>query len=253
MLLPGDQGYLPPTQTPQTPAVTPGTPTVDYGPPTVVDHSGILGVYGLPPDVAAKVDDIFRQYPNDPNAAAQAAISYIRGTNWYAQAFPGIAQARAIGFIGTDLGSEREYKQIYMQYNQLYQQYYGRAMTWQEAYNLFSTGSDPNFVAKHFAGQAYVGANSADIQYLAGAFTEGGKGKGGTLSSGQLSALGDEQAGIDSPMGQKLQNAINMANAKLQRIFQGVSATPGLQLGGAGLSAPGLQGTKIGQTPDIQA
>src|SRR5262249_9790918 len=124
---------------------------------------------------------------------------------------------------------------------------------WDEAYRLFSSGSDPNFVAKHFAGGAYIGANQNDIQYLFGAFGQGGLGKGGTLSAAQLSAYGDETAGIDSPMGAKLQAAISQAQTKLQRIFQGQSATPNLQLGGAGLSAPGLQGTQIGQTPDIQA
>lgn len=216
------------------------------GPPN--DHSDLLGIYGLPPDVAAKVDEIFRQYPNDPQAAAQAAIAYLRGTDWYTQTFPGIAAARQLGFIGTDLGSERAYKQYYMAYNQLYQQYYKRDMTWQEAFSLFSGGVSPDFLSRQFAGAAYVGANKNDIQYLAGAFTDTGR-----LSGDQLTAYGQEQAGIDTPLGAMLKTKLDQAAAKLQTIFSGTLATPSLTLGGAGLSAPNLLGTKTTQNPDIQA
>lgn len=227
---------------PKTTATTTGGPNPTAKTDT---HSDMLGVYGLPPDIAAQVNQIFRNHPGDPTAAAQEAIAYVRGTDWYAQTFPGIAQARAIGFIGTDLGSEREYKQIYNSYNSYYQEYQGRHMTFDEAFRLFSSGAAPTFVGQQFQGAAYVAANKGDIQYYSGAFGTG------RLNDNQLAAYGQEQAGYDTPMGQKLSAQFQTALSRFQRVYQGTLAAPGQSVGGAGLKSDSLLGGKV--TPDLPA
>lgn len=238
--------FLPTTHHTLPPSFQPkyGDGTPNQGNPQ--DHADLLGVYGLPPDLAARIDQFFRDNPADPQAAAQAAITWLRGTDWYRQTFPGITEARAIGFIGTDLGSEREYRRYYLAYQQQYKQYYGRDMTWDEAYRLFSQGVQPDFLGRQFQGAAFIGANQGDIQYLAGAFTEQGR-----LKEGDLTAYGQEQAGIDSPLGQLITSRLQFAGQKVQRIFQGTTATPSLSMGGAGLKSDSLLGTKT--IPDLPA
>lgn len=211
-------------------------------------EENVLGIYGLPADLGAQINSLRAQYPHtvDGDAQfAQAAIHLVRGSAWYAQTFPGIKEAQALGFIGTELGAERQYKQMYNAYNATYQQYQGRHMTWDEAYRLFASGAQPDFVAHQFAGAAYVSANKPDIQYYSGAFGTG------PLNQQQLDAYGQEQTGYDTPLGQKLASQFQTAVQRFERVFAGTLAAPGQSLGGAGLKSDSLLGDKV--TPDLPA
>jgi len=66
-----------------------------------------------------------------------------------------------------------------------------------------------------------------------------------------LTALGNENAGIDTQQGQLQQKVLQKAQQVYSKIFQGSDANPSLTLGANGLSAPGLGGTANRQQPDV--
>ncbi len=200
-----------------------------------------FGFYGLPSDVQAEVDQIFANTA-DVNAATQLALAYIRGTDWYAQTYPGIQQGIQNGVVG----SEADYRAYVNQINQLTLQYYGRQATSQDIANYLGQGFSVGRVGQGFQGQAYVTANRPALQYQFGAFGDG------RLSDDQLTALGNESAGIDTALGQQIQNQLKLAQQRIQRVFQGTAATPSLSVGTNGLSAPSLQGQRAG-APDVTA
>lgn len=288
------------------------------------DWSDYLGMFGLPSDLVTEIDKIFSAN-YDVTTAAQLALSYIRGTDWYAQTYPGIKEGIAKGVVS----NEADYRSYLNQANQLYQNFYGRSITSSELAALLNNGVDitllgkqlnatanlaslqklavsnyftqdelqqiantnaglpsstgdylngllqytqsvaplysqygvpltrgvieNNFkngvtsdvIGKQLQGNAYIQANSPDIQYLAGAFG------GGALNSDQLTAYGQQQAGLDSGLGEQLNTMISKAQARLNRIFQGSLATPSLSLtSGGGLSAPSLG---VPTKPDVAA
>lgn len=214
-----------------------GTTTSKYTPPGG-DYSGMLGIYGLPSDVMSKVDEIFQNVA-DVNQAAAIALAYIRSTSWYAQTYPGIQTGIQKGL----LSNEADYRNYVNQVNQYTQQYFGRQATAGEIAGYLGGGYNPGHVGDLFKGQAYVAANRPELQYLAGAFGQG------RMSSDQLTALGNENAGIDTQLGQLQQKIINRAQQIQQKISTGTLGTPSLSLGTNGLSAPSLTGTKA--TPDV--
>lgn len=201
------------------------------------DWSATLGIYGLPPDVQAKVNQIFSS-TSDVNQATALALAYIRGTDWYAQTYPGITQ----GIQNGTVTNEADYRNYVNQMNQLYQQYYGRAPTSEEITGYLQQGYNSQYVGKIFQGQAYVQANRGDIAYTTGAFAPGQ----GPMSEGDMQALGKEQAGIDTPLGQIQQKILAKASQIQQRIQTGTLATPSLSLGSTGLSSPSLAGPRTG-------
>lgn len=281
---------------------------------TGFDWQDYLGFFGLPPDLISEIDKIFSDN-YDVNTAAQLALSYVRGTTWYANTYPGIKEGIAKGIVT----NEADYRAYLNQANQLYQNFYGRSITSNELAALLTNGVDitllgkqlnatanlaslqklsvsnyftqdelqqiantnaglpsqtgdylngllqytqsvaplysqygvplargvveSNFkngvttdtIGKQLQGNAYIQANSPDIQYLAGAFGSG------ALSGDQLTAYGQQQAGLDSGLGEQLNTMISKAQSRLNRIFQGSLATPSLSLtSGGGLNAPSL-------------
>ncbi len=125
-------------------------------------------------------------------------------------------------------------------YNQLFQQYQGRAVTQDELTALVNAGTSADTVGRQFAGQAFADANRGDIQYAAGAFGEG------RLTDAQLTALGQENTGYDTPLGQQLMRSYSQAQQRMHAAFRGVLANPALQLQNGRLSQPGRK-------PDIGA
>ena len=73
-----------PSNTGRDPNHNPGSvgdnpPPDDQNQQAVTDWSSILGIYGMPPDIAAHVGQIFATTP-DVNQATILALAYIRGT-----------------------------------------------------------------------------------------------------------------------------------------------------------------------------
>jgi hypothetical protein len=188
-----------------------------------------LADWGFDAAIVNELDRIFRS-ATDPNMAAQQALAYIRGTDWYARTFPGINEAKRLGIIG----DERDYRAYLNQANQLYRQWMNRDIATDEFVQILTSGTSLGVVAKRFEGAAYVGANRDDIQYLAGNFGDG------AFTDADLKAYGEQQVGLGSTLGAGLQAKVQNALMRLNRVFQGQLATPSLSLGSQGLNAPSL-------------
>lgn len=204
------------------------------------DWSSMLGIYGLPSDVQNKVNQIFAS-TSDVNQATALAMAYIRGTNWYAQTYPGIQEGIARGVIS----NESDYRSYVNQLQQMNKQFYGTDITSQQIADYLKAGYSVGHVQNLFRGHAYATANKDNLDYLLGAFGNG------QLSNSDLETLGQQQAGLDSAMGLKLQNLVQRAQARMQKVFNGSLATPSLSIGKNGLQSPSLTGSK--QSADVAA
>lgn len=214
-----------------------GSTTPDLGP---TDWSSMLGIYGLPTDVQNKVNQIFAS-TSDVNQATALAMAYIRGTNWYAQTYPGIQEGIARGVIN----NEADYRSYVNQLQQMNRQFYNTDITSQQIANYLKAGYSVGHVQNLFQGHAYAVANKDNLDYLLGAFGNG------QLSNNDLETFGQEKAGLDSVMGLKLQNLVQKAQQRMQNVFNGSLATPSLAIGNNGLQSPSLAGTK--QSADVAA
>ena len=224
------QPGAPAGQTPGAPGTAPAVTPVNWAD---TYFSGL----GLPPDVAAQINTIFTKYA-DVNEATAVALSYIRGTPWYAQTYPGIQYGIQHGIIA----NESDYRQYVTAIDTQAQRYLGRHISGDEITGYLTQGISPGVVGQQYAGQANIQAFGGDYKYALGAFGEG------QPSDTELTALGQEKAGLDSAIGQRMQRALDQANQRLSSIFQGTSATPSLSTTG-GLSAPSLLGQR--QKPDV--
>lgn len=188
---------------------------------------------GLPPDVVAQVNKIFGQY-SDVNAASAAALAYIRGTPWYAQTYPGIAEGIQKGLVS----NEADYRNLLNQQSQLYNQYLGRSITGAEFAANLGEGVNLSTVGGRLQGAALVGTYGNDWRYALGAFDENGQ-----PTAAETKALGEETAGLDTPLGQQVKRRLDLANQRMATVFRGTLATPGLSTANGRLSAPGLAPT----------
>lgn len=195
--------------------------------------SSFFGGFGLPPDVVAQVNKIFAQY-SDVNAAAQAALAYIRGTPWYTQTYPGINEGIQKGLIS----NEADYRNLLNQQSQLYKQYLGRDITGAEFAANLAEGVNLSTIGGRLQGAALVGTYGADWRYTLGAFDEAG-----LPTDAETKALGEETAGLDSPLGQQVKRRLDLASQRLAGVFRGQLATPSLSTASGRLSAPGLAPT----------
>lgn len=234
-------------QTPRNgPGTTPTVPTINTGPgggdssgggggssATPLDWHAYLVNWGFTQDIVDELDRIFRTY-SDPNQASAAALAYVRGTDWYKQTFPGISEGLAKGVIS----NEQDYRSYTNNLNDLYQRYYGRNVTGDEVAGYLGKGYSASRTGQFLGGQAYAKTYGGDVQYLLGATDENG-----TASADQLQALGEENSGLDSLMGQQLQRRLDLARQRLAGLFQGQLATPSMRLLNYGRpAAPSLQG-----------
>jgi hypothetical protein len=201
----------------------PATPNIS------LDWESVLGVYGLPADVIAEVRRIWNS-TDDSQQAAMLAIGYVRGTPWYAQTFPGIQEGFRLGIVA----NERDYRAYTNELNQVYRRFYGRDVGGAEVASWLKQGADPNLIAGKLGGEAYVKAYGGDTQYVAGAFSEG------RLTAEELTAFGEQKAGLQSTQGTVLERRVNQALERARRAAEGVLASPNLTTGTGRLSAPGL-------------
>jgi hypothetical protein len=203
-----------------------------------IDWSSLLSQAGLPPNVINEVSRIFAKTP-DLQQAVALGQAYIRSTPWYAATYPGIQSGINAGLFN----DERGYKAYQNQLTQLTKQYLGRPATALEVAQHAVAGTPLDTIEKQYSGQAYVAANAPQIQQTAGAF-----GDTGALTQPELRALGEEQAGLDSPLGQLVQRRLQRAQERLQGAFKGALASPAMSLAGGRLA-----GTASQRTPDIGA
>ncbi len=192
---------------------------------------------GIPSDVATRIDKLIAGY-TDQAAAKAAAQTYLRTTDWYKQTFPGIEYGVRNGLFADESG----YRQYVNELNNIYQQQIGRQATGTDAATWLMQGKNVDYIAKYIAGQAStapgtVGAQQA--QALAGA-----QGENGMLSQRELAALGEQNAGLTSPLGQKIAAQMDAAAKRLQGVFQGTAGTPSISLGPQGPFSQTLQGQK---------
>lgn len=212
------------------------TPVTNANSGGTVDWEAYLTDYGFPPEVKEQLRKIFQSTPDIGSAQAQA-LAYIRGTAWYDQTFPGIKDAIKMGIIS----DERDYRNNQNTFNQVYRQYTGKDLTPAEYAAALKEGITAETAARRFQGAANVQAYGNDWQYLAGNFGSG------QLSSEDLKAQGEQQAGISTTRGTFLDKALKDAEARMRRAFEGVLATPGLSTSQTGkILSPGLSGGNIG-------
>lgn len=203
------------------------------------------GSLGLPPNLVSQINGIFAQTP-DQSQAYVLAKQALQGSDWYQSTFPGIGAGIQAGMFTDETG----YRAYVNDLNNLYQQYYNRAVTSDEVQSWLNQGKDPRYVAEVFQGTAIANTMGPQWQYLAGAQSPQGR-----LTGEQKIAAGEEQAGLDTPLGQQIQERLKLAEARLQKITAGTVATPSLGLGEQGLYSPSLQGAKQGRggNPDVGA
>lgn len=240
------QGPLPFHETPQKTGATGGGSQDPTNLPTDW-YKAFFQQYGLPGNVQQDVMNILTKYASDPTTAQALATQYLRQTPWYQTTFPGFNEGVRNGLFTDETG----YRSYLNAYNALYNQYLGRHITSDETQALLNEGVSPTTLGNRFQGQAYIAANRPEIQYLAGAFGNG------QLNEQQLTALGNEQAGIDTQQGQLQQKILAKAQQIHDKLFQGNPATPSLSIGAAGLYSPSLAGTKqlssASGSPDVHA
>jgi hypothetical protein len=207
---PGDTGYVPTEQMTGTDTQEgtgyPDSQPSDYSAPSSpysattsgssaytgpIDWAQLLGQYGLPGDIVAELDKIFRQ-TGDVNQAIAIGTAYIRGTSWYAATYPGIQQGINAGLFN----DERGYRAYSSDVQQIYQQYYGRSATSAEISQYIIQGQSANRVAAGFQAEAIKGNLSDPLKAL--------------FSSEELTALSNQQAGIDSALGQRVLAQANL-------------------------------------------
>jgi hypothetical protein len=205
----------------------PSQPTAT--PTATADWEAYITNYGFPPDVIAEIRRIFQNNP-DVGSAQQLALAYIRGTPWYEQNFPGIKDAIKMGIIN----NEKDYRQNFNTFNQVYRQYTGQDISPQEYANSLREGITADTAARRFQGKANVAAYGNDWQYLAGAFGAG------RLSEADLKAQGEQQAGISTNRGTFLDKALQDAQRRMQRAFEGVLGQGAANLPKQSLSTGGL-------------
>lgn len=198
-----------------------------------------MGFDDMPPEVEAEFAKLITE-GDDPTAAQQKAIAYLRGTDWHKEKYAGFASGVVNGLWST----EADYGAWKSQVSDSYRRYYGRPPDANELMTFAQSGYGANTVEQIGQGHAWAQANAPDIQYLSGAFGEG------QLDQTSLQSLGEQQVGRQSDLGSRLQAALDRTKQKMDRIFQGSLASPSMSLGGAGLSSPSLLGNK--QNPDVQ-
>ena len=179
------------------------------------------------------INQIFAQ-TSDVTEATALALAYVRGTAWYAQTFPGIQAGLANGTISNEAG----YRAYVNSLDQISQQYTGSNIGSDQVVQYLTAGYAPGYVQNLFQGQATVAANSPQWQYESSQFG------GGPMTGAQQTALGNEKSGIDTSLGQTLQNNLQASLTRLTKAFSGVVATPQMALGSQGLNAPQLAGQK---------
>lgn len=214
---------------------TPPAPPIDWA-------QVYFGQYNLPSDLISQIETFGKQYgTTNPDVFYNSALNAIRGSQWFATTYPGFAAGVRAGLF-TD---ENGYRGYVGNLNSVYQQYLGRSVSGDETAAALAQGATPGLIGNQFQGDAIAKTQGSQWQYLTGAFDSTG-----ALTGAEQTAYGREQAGIDTPLGQMVQNRVKLAMGRANALFGGTLATPSLSTSAAGrLSAPSLGAG----TPDVGA
>lgn len=214
-----------------------------------------FGSWGLEQADMNMLIQIMTKYDNVQDAT-MAALAYIRGTAWYGVHFAGINLGIADGLFSDESG----YRDYVNSLNVYSQQYLNRQVTTADVIQSLGgavdpvtgkivkigAGLSPTYVGKVWEGQAWTNANQGEVNYQLGAFG------GGAPSPAELTALGQQQAGLTTNLGFKVQQKLQAALQRMQGVFGGQVSSPNMSIGAQGLNAPSLLGAK-GSSPDIGA
>lgn len=202
------------------------------------EHSVLPGFDTLPPDVQARVDAIMRDGQPNP---ADRAMAYVRTTPWYATEYAGIGAGVAANLFDA-ASPEAGYRGWKNSVKRTFLQHYGRAPTQAEIETFLASGWDPQRIEQVGVGFSTVQAQRADLQYSAGAFGSG------QFTEEEMKAYGEQQAGIDTELGQKIQAKVAASLQRMQSIFTGqLGSNPALT------QSIGLTTQTRRQRPDIQS
>lgn len=179
------------------------TTTSTIGP---IDWQALLGQYGLPQDIIDELNRIFTTTGN-VQTAILLGQTYIRGTDWYGQTYPGIQSGINAGLFSDEAG----YKTYQHQISDLFQQYYGRDATQGEISTYATRGWSLTHVANAFQSDAILHNFSDPLR--------------GLFTPDELQALSDEQAGIDSTLGQRISAQANLF-AQVGTLYQNFYGRP---------------------------
>lgn len=205
-----------------------GTGLSPVAPPEITDWGAYLGLAGLDQEALQAINAVKRT--GDLSTDIPNILNAVRQTQWYAKTYPGIGNAIAKGLVTNEAG----YRAMQNDFNQVYQQYYGRPISLGEFSSFLGEGIDAGILQKRIQGDQYIQANKGDIQYVAGAFGEG------RLSDSELQDVGRNQAGLGTQQGASLQSALDKALQRAQRIFQGTLASMDVNRNSSGrISSPG--------------
>jgi hypothetical protein len=224
-----------PGEIPETGPTGPGSPTPPgYNAPpgpskaqqkAMDQTNAYFSSLGLPTDIQSQVTSIFAKYPDDPELAIELARQYVRTTPWFSATFPGFFDGVRTGLFTDESG----YRQYVNQANVYTQQYFGRPITTGEIGLALKSGYTPEYLGRQYEAGAIANANMPDWRYTIGAFGESGDYATQLFQNNAGKAagdLGEQQAGIGSMSGARLQAALDRANKRLQSVFGGQLAIP---------------------------
>lgn len=116
---------------------------------------------------------------------------------------------------------------------------YGQTLTSEQLKQYYDQGYSAQAYGSHLQGQAWAAASGNDIQQTSGAFGTG------ALSPDELSKLGDEKGGLDTPQGAALLASYNKALQRMNGVFAGVLARGGVSTGTTAPKQPGSQPSDV--------
>lgn len=207
---------------------------------------GALFGFNIPQSL---IDQIMQQFGEDPdtNRAVSRALAFLRGTQWYKDTFPGIGEGIKRGLF-TSQTPEAEYRQWLAQVQQVWARYNSMGGTLDKTDLEFwlSQGFSADTVERRFQGRAFAQTYGADLRYVSGAFDTQG-----ALTDEETTELGFHQAGLHSARGLSLAKRVEDAQRRMERIFQGVLATPMFEQRSRGIAAASLAPQR--GRPDIGA
>lgn len=159
-------------------------------------------------------EDIARSFATQENInAMNPAVSHLFTPSEIHQI--ALDQAGGVTKNGQELAAQAK---LAADLNPVYHQYAGHGVARSNVLTAYRNGWSADYIAKRFAGMAYANANKGDIQQTMGSYGAG------QLTPEQLRALGNEQAGIDTPLGQQLSLAYEKAQRRMQSVFRGTVA-----------------------------
>lgn len=202
---------------------------------TPPDHSW-LGLPGIPDDVLVKVDAMITA-----GQTPAQILAFIRTTGWYATEYAGIAAGVAAGMF--DAGApEAGYRSWKNSVKNTFAQHYGRPPTQAELEGFLAKGWDAAHIEQTGVGHTAVQTQSGNWQFLTGAFGTG------PLTEEEQTALGEEQAGIESPLGASIKAKVDKAMQQFQSVFTGTMGQDTAIAQSIGLTAQSKR-----QRPDVQS